>query len=249
VQATRHRGWRHPALYALVLTTVGSGDAVASAVLVAVSLAWVAHARWITAEVGRARAITTLTKVGITVVALNAWWVGALTVQSRNGIDVARFTAPPEVVNRTSSAAEVLRGLGQAPAYLADAATGSERYTQQPWLLAASFVLPVVALAALGVTRWRARSAIHSIVPCRPSAIQRMRFSPASPVSARAKPQAAKPKRFASARIAFFKASASCTPLQYRRGARWVTRSRCRARPRPSSRRHCSRRRHGESRR
>ena len=161
IASLRHRGWRHPVAFAVVLAAAGSGDATAAALLVAVPLAWIGHALWVSRETTRARAITTVAKVGLTVGALNAWWVVALTVQSTNGIDTARFGIPPEVVASTSSAAEVLRGLGRWTVYRGEVA---EPYTQQPMLLLGSFLVPTAALVALGVSRWRYRVYVIGLV-------------------------------------------------------------------------------------
>jgi len=155
--ALRHRGWRHPVAFAVVLAAAGSGDATAAALLLAVPLAWIGHALWLSRETRRARAITTVAKVGIAVGVLNAWWVVALTVQSTNGIDRARYGAPPDVVASTSSASEVVRGLGRSTAYRPDVAAVTEPFTQQPLLLLGSFAVPAAALLALGIARWRHR--------------------------------------------------------------------------------------------
>lgn len=158
VQALRHRGWRHPALFGAVLATTGSSDTAAAVVLTVVPLAWMAHALWQSKEVGRARAVSTLTKMGAVAAAASTWWVAGLTVRATNGINPSRFVDPPEVVNQVSSAPEVLRGLGRLPVYGPEATAGVARYTQEPWLLAATFALPVVAVLALGVARWRHRT-------------------------------------------------------------------------------------------
>lgn len=156
IASLRHRGWRYPVAFAVVLAAAGSGDATAATLLLAVPLAWIGHALWLSRETTRARAITTVAKVGLAVAVLNAWWIVALTVQSTNGIDAARFGLPPSVVASTSSAAEVVRGLGRWTSYRPDAV--AEPYTQQPLLLLWSFVLPTAALVALGVSRWRYRA-------------------------------------------------------------------------------------------
>jgi arabinofuranan 3-O-arabinosyltransferase len=158
VQALRHRSWRHPALFGAVLATTGSSDTAAAVVLTVVPLAWLGHALWQTREVGRARAVTTLTKMGAVAVTASTWWVAGLTVRATNGINASRFVEPPEVVSQVSSAPEVLRGLGRLPVYGPEATAGVARYTQETWLLAATFALPVVAVLALGIARWRHRT-------------------------------------------------------------------------------------------
>lgn len=157
IQSLRHRGWRHPVAFAIVLAAAGSANGTAAALLLAVPLAWIGHALWLSRETTRARALTTLAKIGVAVAVLNAWWVVALSVQATNGVDPARFGVPPDVVASTSSAAEVTRGLGRWTAYGGEVAEVTEPYTQQPMLLLGSFLLPVAALLALGVSRWRHR--------------------------------------------------------------------------------------------
>jgi len=164
VLALRHRGWRHPALFALVAATVGSAGAVATVVVLLPPLTWIAYAAWTTGEVTRPRAATTMIKLGLLVAPLAVWWVAALSVEATNGVDAGPATAPADVVNGTSSASEVLRGLGRWEAYGPGAADAAERYTQSPLLLAASFLAPVAALLALGVARWRHRSYVVGLL-------------------------------------------------------------------------------------
>lgn len=184
-QAVRHRGWRHPVAFGVVLAAAGSGDAMAAALLVAVSLAWLAHARWLSREVTRARAISTVAKLGLAAMILNAWWIVALTVQATNGVDPARFGVPSESIAPTSSAAEVVRGLGRSTAYRSDVAEVTDLYTQQPLVLLASFFVPALALLALGVSRWRYRAfAIGLVVGGTVLAAAAYDRGPASPLRA-----------------------------------------------------------------
>lgn len=158
IQALRHRGWRHPVAFAVVLAAAGSADATAAVLLAAVPLGWIAHARWLSREATRARAITTVAKLGLAAGILNAWWIVALTVQATNGVDPARYGVPARSIAGTASAAEVVRGLGRSTAYRPELAGLTEHYTQQPGLLLASFVIPAIGLLALGVSRWRYRA-------------------------------------------------------------------------------------------
>ena len=185
IQALRHRGWRHPVAFAVVLAAAGSGDAMAAALLVGISLAWIAHARWLSRETTRTRAISTVAKLGLAAGILNAWWVVALTVQATNGVDAARYGVPSESIAGTSSAAEVVRGLGRWTAYRSDVAEITDLYTQQPLVLLVSFLVPALGLLALGVSRWRYRAfAIGLVVGGTVLAAAAYDRGPASPLRA-----------------------------------------------------------------
>lgn len=160
LEAIRRGGWRHPALFALIVATVGSVNLTALVLVGVAPLAWFVHAvelreaplRRILAAFGRIVAVT---------VPVNLWWLAGLSVQASNGIDVVRYSETAQVVTATSSAQEVLRGLGYWFFYGGDRIDpwvgSSTAYTQRPWLLVASFAVPVLALAGAAVLRWRHR--------------------------------------------------------------------------------------------
>ncbi len=162
VRALHGRGWRHPALFALVLTTVGSVNATSVLLVGLVPVGWILYATYVAREVTRTRAATTLLKLTPAVLAVNLWWIGGLSVQATNGIDVLRYTETAQVVADSSAAPEVLRGLGYWFFY------GGDRlgpwiepgvdYTQSLWLLGLTYAIPAVGLLALGAVRWRHRS-------------------------------------------------------------------------------------------
>ena len=78
--------------------------------------------------------LTTAAKIGVLTVAANLWWILALSVQATNGIDILQFSETARVVNTTSTAPEVLRGLGYWFAY------GSDRL--DPWVEPAESTTP-----------------------------------------------------------------------------------------------------------
>ena len=160
-RALRTGSWRHPAVFALVVATVGTSNAT-SIILAGVGpvlwLVWatatrVAPLRRVAAVVGR---------IGVLSLAVNAWWIVGLSVQATNGIDVLRYTESVEVTAAASSAQEILRGLGYWFFY-GDDAVGpwvgfSRPYQSSVLLLAVTFSIPVLALAGGAVARWRERS-------------------------------------------------------------------------------------------
>ncbi len=168
IRALRTRGWRHPALFALVVATAGSVNATALLLVGLVPVGWIFYSVWIARETTRARAVSTATKIGLLTIATNLWWILALSVQATNGINIVEFSETARVVNTTSTAPEVLRGLGYWFAY------GSDRldpwvepaldYTQQLWLIAVTFALPVLGMLSMGITRWRHRAFVIGLL-------------------------------------------------------------------------------------
>jgi arabinofuranan 3-O-arabinosyltransferase len=162
VRALRTRGWRHPALFGLVVATIGSVNATALLLVGIVPVGWILYALVTSPDVSRARATSTMAKIGLVTVVVNAWWIIGLSVQATNGIDVLRYTETAEVVANASTAPEVLRGLGYWFFYGGDRLgpwiEPGEVYTQNLAVIALSYAIPVIGLLALGITRWRDRA-------------------------------------------------------------------------------------------
>lgn len=161
VRALRTRGWRHPAAFGLVVATVGSVNATALLLVGIVPVAWILYALWTSPDVTRARATSTIAKIGLITVAVNSWWIAGLSVQATNGLNVLRYTETAEVVADSSTAPEVLRGLGYWFFYGGDRLgpwiEPGRDYTQNLWLIGITYAIPIVGLLALGISRWRDR--------------------------------------------------------------------------------------------
>jgi arabinofuranan 3-O-arabinosyltransferase len=168
VLAVRHRGWRHPALFALVVATVGSVNLTALALAGVAPLLWLVHAAFIAREAPVRRVVGAAARLAVLSVPVSAWWLAGLSVQASNGIDVVRYTETAEVISTASVAQEVLRGLGYWFFYGGDRLDlwieQSRPYTQQIWLLAVTFAIPVAALLAAAVARWRHRAFFVGLV-------------------------------------------------------------------------------------
>jgi hypothetical protein len=160
-RALRRGGWRHPALFALVVALVGSTNAVA------LILVGVGPALWVVWELvaGRVRwrrALTTALRIAVLSAAVSLWWAAGLVVEGGYGMDILRYTESIQTVARTSLASETLRGLGywffygvdKLGLYLPMAAP----YMTSLWLLVVSFALPAAAFLAAFVLRWRERA-------------------------------------------------------------------------------------------
>jgi arabinofuranan 3-O-arabinosyltransferase len=168
IQSIRHKGWRHPALFALAVTTVGSVNLTALALVGMAPLLWLAHAAWIAREAPPRQVLGAATRVAVLTLPVSLWWLAGLSVQASHGIDVVRYTETAEVVSTASLAQEVLRGLGYWFFYGGDRLDlwieQSRAYTQELWLLAVTFAIPLLALAGAAVGRWRHRAFFVALV-------------------------------------------------------------------------------------
>ena len=160
-RAIRTRSWRHPAVFALVVASVGTSNATSILLAGLGPVLWVA---WEVAgrEVPRSQIAAVVGRIGGLTLATNAWWIAGLTVQATNGIDVLQYTESVEVTAAASSAQEVLRGLGYWFFY-GDDALGpwvgpSRQYQTSVPLLVITFAIPVLALAGAAVARWSERT-------------------------------------------------------------------------------------------
>ena len=161
-------GWRHPAIFALVVLTVGGVNATALVLAGIGPLLWVPFAVLAHHEVEWRDALRTVARIGVLTTATSLWWIAGLWVQGGWGIDILRYTETVATVARTSLSSEVLRGLGYWFFYGGDK-LGSwiepgRSYTQSLPLIAIGFVVPVLAIAAAAVTRWRYRAYFVTLV-------------------------------------------------------------------------------------
>ena len=161
VRAARTGGWRHPALFALCVLTVG-GVNLTSLVLVGLApVLWLLHAAATDRSISAGRALATAARIGALTAGVSLWWASGLALQAAYSLPVTRFTETYQVVADASSAPEVLRGLGYWFFYGNDKfgpwIEPSVSYTQGGWLIFTSFGLAVLALGTAAVVRWRHR--------------------------------------------------------------------------------------------
>jgi arabinofuranan 3-O-arabinosyltransferase len=160
-RATRERGWRWPALLALVLFAVGGVNA-SSLVLVAIG-----PVLWLVGEAlgGAARARAALAagaRTGLLALGVSAWWLVGVRLQGAYGLPVLQLTENLETVARASLPGDVLRGLGNWFFYGRDR-TGysldqADDYASDALVVAVTYAVPVLALAAVVVLRWAHRA-------------------------------------------------------------------------------------------
>ncbi len=153
--------WVDPARIALVATTVGAVNASSLIYVGLAVIAWFPYAVWSQRLLTPWSAIKTMWRIGAALIALSLWWGVALVVQGAWGPDVLRFSETLEVVASGSPSTEAWRGLGYWIFYGGDRTglwvTAAESYTQSPALLALTFVIAGVGLAALLFVRWQHR--------------------------------------------------------------------------------------------
>ncbi len=160
--ALRDRRWRAPALIAVVVTLMAGTNA-SSVVFVLIGPALLLpYMVWVTREVTLRSALGVVGRTAVMVVPAQLWWLAGLWVQGRYGLPILQLTETQQTVAQTSTAPELLRGLGYWYFYgrdgLSQWTNSSILYTQNPGMLAIGFVLPSLALVGAMLTRWRYRA-------------------------------------------------------------------------------------------
>jgi len=160
VRAARQGGWRWPALFALVVATVGGINATAMAMIAPAPLLWLADAA-LRRELPWRRALGVALRLGVLSVVVSLWWLVALAVQASFGAPVLNYTETLQSVSFTANSTEALRGLGYWLFYVRDPTgpltTMSVHYQLSTFVMACGFVVILAGLAGLVLTRWRGR--------------------------------------------------------------------------------------------
>jgi hypothetical protein len=160
------RGWWWPAAFALVLTSTGGGVnvAVTAWLLLGPALLVVYELGWGAVASGAARGFA----VRLVPVAALAclWWVAAVLVHARYGLDFLPYTEQPGTIWSTTSLPESLRLLGFWTSYIGVGYTGTLRafqadagvYLGLTPVVLATLAIPALCLGSFAWTR-RARYA------------------------------------------------------------------------------------------
>jgi hypothetical protein len=160
--AARTGRWRYPAIFAVIVALVGGVNATSILLVLVAPGLWLVHGVWVTHEVSIRRAAATATRIGGLSLLVSLWWLAGLWAEMRYGINVLRVTETVPTVSSTSSASEVLRGLGYWYFYGWDKVQPwtppAVQYTQSLWLLGLSLGVPALCIAFGFLTRWRYRS-------------------------------------------------------------------------------------------
>ena len=152
--AARRASWRHAALVALVVATVGAPNATATAMIVPAPVLWLVHAAW-DGEITWRRAGVTAARIGGLCVAVSLWWLAMLSVQGRYGADVLAYSETLEAVSLTSTSTETLRGMGYWLFYVRDP-VGFTTSAAEAYMASGRYIVTSFALTVLGPGRARA---------------------------------------------------------------------------------------------
>lgn len=162
IRAARSDRWRDPALFALVVLTVGSVNATSLLLVGLAPVAWLFHARFADRSITTGEGVRAALRIGVLTVAVSVWWIAGLALQGGYSLPVTRYTETYQTVASASTAPEVFRGLGYWFFYGNDKfgpwIQPSIEYTQGVWLLFIGFGLVVLSLLGAGLVRWRHRS-------------------------------------------------------------------------------------------
>lgn len=162
IRAMRVGGWRYPALFALTVQCVGGVNLTALLFAGIGPLLWIPYSIWIARETTWRRAWQVLWRTGLLVFVTSLWWLIGLTIQSKFGLNILRFTESIETVSATSYPYEIFRGLGYWFFYGRDKIglwnPASIVFTQHPANILISYALPTIALLSAACIRWRHRT-------------------------------------------------------------------------------------------
>ncbi len=159
--------WRYPALFALTIALVGGSNATSLIYAGLAPTVWLPFAL-IRREVGWRDMIAFLARLLVLTIAVCAWWVSGLVSQAGYGLDVLAYSETVKTVASDSQASEALRGLGNWYFYGRDGISAwiqpSLEYTENLWILAVSFAVPILALVAAVCVRWVHRAYFVALV-------------------------------------------------------------------------------------
>ncbi len=162
ILALRRGGWRYPALFALVVALT-SGINASSILYVGIAPAlWLPYAVVIARQSTWRKAWGVAWKVGLLSALVSLWWAVGLQVEAAYGVNVLKYTETVPATSAASLASEIVRGLGYWYFYGSDRlgpwTQAAVSYTQNIWLIVASFAVPALCVVAAIFSRWRHRA-------------------------------------------------------------------------------------------
>lgn len=161
IKASRSRGWKWPAAFALLTTTVGTINLPSLLYVGVGAVAWLIWA-WRSREITARRATITALKIAALTAPVCLWWLSGLYLQGKYSLPILKYTETVQAVASTSSASEVIRGLGYWFFYGRDKLgpwiEASGWYGAFIPVLILSFALTGFALLGATTVRWRRRN-------------------------------------------------------------------------------------------
>ena len=162
ILALRRGGWRYPALFALVVALT-SGINASSILYVGIAPAlWLPYAVVVAREATWRKAWGVAWRVGLLSALVSLWWAVGLQMEAIYGVNVLKYTETVPATSGASLASEIVRGLGYWYFYGSDRVgawtQAAVAYTQNVWLIGASFAVPALCFIAAAFSRWRHRA-------------------------------------------------------------------------------------------
>lgn len=162
-RAVEEGGWRWPAVFALTVTMCASLNGSSVFFVVLAATLWVPFAVWSQRQATPRQGAVAVARAGVLTLATQLWWLVAYAVGGAFGLPILGVTEQVQTTSFTTSAAEVVRGLGYWFFYGADSENPWLRAIAPPYmesgaLIAFSFAVPLVALLLGAVTRWGPRT-------------------------------------------------------------------------------------------
>ncbi len=160
-KALREKGWRYPAIFALIIQVIGGVNATSLIYAGVGPVLWILYAWLVAREVDARRAIGVTLRTGGLTLLTSLWWISGLRMQGTYGLDVLKYSETVRTVALTSTPNEVLRGLGYWFFYGQDRLgpwiEAARDYTQHSWVIFAGYSLVVLSLSSAAFLRWRHR--------------------------------------------------------------------------------------------
>ena len=166
-RALRKRGWRYPALLALLAFAASGANPTAFLMVVPGAALWILFAL-VRRDVTVRNAAFVVGRTLFLAVGTCVLWIVALLVQGKFGLNILLFTETLPQVAVAATAMEMFRGLGYWLFYGDEArdpnVTAAKAYLTRVPLLLISYILPMLAVAAALITKWRYRSFAIALV-------------------------------------------------------------------------------------
>lgn len=160
IRFTHERRLAHLAVFALLILSSGGLNATALLVIAPAPMAVIVDAVW-RRKVSIRSALVTTGLLGATSVAMSAWWLAGLVVQGRHGSAVLSYTEALPSTAATSTAPEVLRGLGYWLFYdrneVVPLTSAANSYQSNPIVMIAGIVIVLAGMLGLRTLRSEAR--------------------------------------------------------------------------------------------
>jgi arabinofuranan 3-O-arabinosyltransferase len=158
----RRGGWRYPAIFALIVLATGTVNATSLIYAGFAPLLYVFYAVWGTRECNLADALKAVARTALLSIGVIAWTVVGLIIEFSYALNIVIYTESIPTVTLTSSASEVIRGLGYWYFYGEDTidhyVQAAPPYMTAMWHLVVGFALPAVQFCLAAVARWRYRA-------------------------------------------------------------------------------------------